>query len=159
MSDVFLGLAVGSAAVSVVALITQQRATMPDDTLQTHEPFAVHCTSPYVSGDSKKFHQAADRALDHYLKPTVPAEVCNRRKPAMIFIVAPEVDNETLLAQVCELLASANAMVSDLAGLVDGTQRNTMLAVQQVIMLGELAVNRVLDNVAPPQKTQPLLNN
>ncbi|HCS44764.1 MAG TPA: hypothetical protein DIW52_18375 [Pseudomonas sp.] len=119
----------------------------------------MQSTSPYLSGDSKKFHQAADRALDHYLKPAVLEDANRRRKPAMIFIVAPEVDNETLLAQVCELLASANAMVSDLAGLMDGTQRNTMLAVQQVIMLGELAVNRVLDNVAPPQNAQPLLNN
>ena len=155
----FLGLAVGSAAVSVVALITQQRVTMPDDTLKPHQPSAAQSTSPYLSGDSKKFHQAADRALDHYLKPAVLEDANRRRKPAMIFIVAPEVDNETLLAQVCELLASANAMVSDLAGLMDGTQRNTMLAVQQVIMLGELAVNRVLDNVAPPQNAQPLLNN
>ncbi|VVM59043.1 hypothetical protein PS639_01181 [Pseudomonas fluorescens] len=155
----FLGLAVGSAAVSVVALITAQSVTMPDDTFKTHAPSTAQSTTPYASGDSKKFHQAADRALDHYLKPSAAQDTCNRRKPAMIFIVAPEVDNETLLAQVCELLASANAMVSDLAGLVDGTQRNTMLAVQQVIMLGELAVNRVLDNVVPAQKAQVLPNN
>jgi len=121
---------------------------MPDHILNTHETSEVHGASPYFCGDSKKFHQAADRALDHYLKPAAPADA-NPRKPAMIFIVAPEVDNETLLAQVCELLASANAMVSDLAALMDGTQRNTMLAVQQVIMLGELAVNRALDNVGP----------
>jgi hypothetical protein len=126
----------------------QQRVTMPDDTLKTHESSAIQSTSPYLCGDLKKFHQAADRALDNYLKPAAPADA-NPRKPAMIFIVAPEVDNETLLAQVCELLASANAMVSDLAGLMEGTQRNTMLAVQQVIMLGELAVNRALDNVGP----------
>jgi hypothetical protein len=152
MSDVFLGLAVGSAAVSVVALITQQRVTMPDDTLKPHEPSTAQSTTPYLSGDSKKFHQAADRALDHYLKPAAVEDANRSRKPAMIFIVAPEVDNETLLAQVCELLASANAMVSDMAGLMEGTQRNTMLAVQQVIMLGELAVSRVLDNVTPPQQ-------
>lgn len=121
---------------------------MPDDILNTHETSEVHSTSAYFCGDSEKFHRAADRALDHYLKPAAPVDA-NPRKPAMIFIVAPEVDNETLLAQVCELLASANAMVSDLAALMEGTQRNTMLAVQQVIMLGELAVNRALDNVGP----------
>ncbi|MDQ0123111.1 hypothetical protein J2W17_002058 [Pseudomonas lini] len=120
---------------------------MPDDTLDTPETSAVHSTPPYLCGDSKRFHKAADRALDHYLKPAPRVDGHNPRKPAMIFIVDPEVDNETLLAQVCELLASANAMVSDLAGLMEGTQRNTMLAVQQVIMLGELAVNRALDNV------------
>ncbi|MCP1473671.1 hypothetical protein ABIA54_002244 [Pseudomonas sp. EB276 TE3739] len=41
-------------------------------------------------------------------------------------------------------------MASDLAGFIDGPQRNSLLGIQQVIMLGELAVNRVLDNLVPP---------
>ena len=41
-------------------------------------------------------------------------------------------------------------MLSDFAGLMEGTHRNTMLGIQQVVMLGELAVNRVLDNLDPP---------
>jgi hypothetical protein len=40
-------------------------------------------------------------------------------------------------------------MASDFAGFLEGTHRNTMLGIQQVIMLGELAVNRVLDNIDP----------
>lgn len=47
-----------------------------------------------------------------------------------MFIVAPDIDNESLLAHACESLA---------------------LAIQQVIMLAELAVNRALDNVDVPQ--------
>ena len=45
--------------------------------------------------------------------------------------------------------ASASVMVSDIADLMDGPQRHTMLVLQRVIMLGELAVNRVRDNHRP----------
>jgi hypothetical protein len=40
-------------------------------------------------------------------------------------------------------------LASDFAGCLEGPQRNTMLAIQQIIMLGELAVNRALDNIDP----------
>jgi len=40
-------------------------------------------------------------------------------------------------------------MLSDAAGLLEGTQRNTILGIQQVVMLGELAVNRMLDRLDP----------
>nr|WP_223457007.1 hypothetical protein [Pseudomonas sp. A-R-26] len=51
----------------------------------------------------------------------------------------------------CEPLASANVMASDFAGLLEGSQRSTMLGIAQVIMLGELAVNQVLDNLDPQE--------
>ncbi len=63
-----------------------------------------------------------------------------------MFQVAPDQDNESLLAHACESLASASIMSSDIAAHVDSPQRHTILAIQQVIMLAELAVNRVLDN-------------
>lgn len=66
-----------------------------------------------------------------------------------LFIIAPNANTENLLAYACESLASASVMASDFAGFLEGTHRNTMLGIQQVIMLGELAVNRVLDNIAP----------
>ncbi|TFB40352.1 DUF6124 family protein [Pseudomonas sp. F01002] len=72
------------------------------------------------------------------------------RKPSSIFFIDPKVDNETLLAHACESLASASVMASDFAGFLDGPQRSTLLGIQQSIMLGELAVNRVLDNLDPP---------
>ena len=71
------------------------------------------------------------------------------RKPSSIFFIDPKVDNETLLAHACESLASASVMASDFAGFLDGPQRSTLLGIQQSIMLGELAVNRVLDNLDP----------
>ncbi|WLG84990.1 DUF6124 family protein [Pseudomonas cucumis] len=72
------------------------------------------------------------------------------RKPSTIFLIDPKVDNETLLAHACESLASASVLASDFAGFLEGPQRNTMLAIQQIIILGELAVNRALDNLDPP---------
>ncbi|AWM89517.1 hypothetical protein DJ564_01210 [Pseudomonas sp. 31-12] len=72
------------------------------------------------------------------------------RKPSTIFFIDPKVDNETLLAHACESLASASVMASDFAARMEGTHRNTLLGIQQNIMLGELAVNRVLDNLDPP---------
>ena len=73
------------------------------------------------------------------------------RKPSAIFFIDPKVDNETLLAHACESLASASVMASDFAGFLEGSQRNTLLGIQQIIMLGELAVNRALDNLDPPE--------
>jgi len=40
-------------------------------------------------------------------------------------------------------------MTMDLADHVEGPSRNTLLGIAQVIMLGELAVNRALDNIDP----------
>ena len=72
------------------------------------------------------------------------------RKPCGMFIVDPELDTESLLAHACESLASANVMTLDLADRTQGTSRNTLLGIAQVIMLGELAVNRALDRLDPP---------
>jgi hypothetical protein len=69
------------------------------------------------------------------------------RKLCTMFFVNPELDIETLLAHACESLASANVMTMDLADRTEGASRNTLLGIAQVILLGELAVNRVLDRV------------
>jgi hypothetical protein len=69
------------------------------------------------------------------------------RKLCTMFSVNPELDNESLLAHACESLASANVMTMDLADRTEGTSRNTLLGIAQVIMLGELAVNRALDRI------------
>ena len=73
------------------------------------------------------------------------------RKPSTMFVVAPDIDTESLLANACESLASASVMISDFATLLEGPHRNTVLGIQQVIMLGELTVNRALDNIDPQQ--------
>jgi hypothetical protein len=114
----------------------------------TPNPPEADDVSPYESTDPKKLNEAADRALDYYLKPVIPQ--ATPRKPSTIFLIAPDIDNETLLANACESLASASVMLSDFAELVEGTHRNTLLGIQQSVMLGELAVNRLLDNLDPP---------
>ena len=70
-------------------------------------------------------------------------------QPSNIFLIAPEIDNHTLLEYACVSLASANVMASDFARSLNATQSHTLLGIQQSIMLGELAVNRVLDNLDP----------
>ena len=70
-------------------------------------------TSPYESPDSKKFHEAAERALDHYLKPN--ALTLRFHKPSTMFQVAPDQDSESLLVHACESLAQASLMTSDIA--------------------------------------------
>ncbi len=114
----------------------------------TPNPPETDDVSPYETPDSKKLNEAADRALDFYLKPVIPKDT--PRRPSTIYIIAPDIDQETLLANACESLASASVMLSDFAGLLEGPQRNTVLGIQQSVMLGELAVNRMLDNFVPP---------
>ena len=105
--------------------------------------------SPYESPDSKQFHEAAERALNHHLNPG-PYIMVTPRTPSTMFIVNPELSTETLLVHACESLASANVMANDLVDHLEGTSRNALLGIAQVIMLGELAVNRALDRLDPP---------
>ncbi|AHZ71628.1 hypothetical protein OU5_4549 [Pseudomonas mandelii JR-1] len=97
-----------------------------------------------------KDHEAMKRALDYYLDP--PERYIEKpRQPSTMFVVDPDVDSESLLAHACESLASASVMSSDFATSLEGPQRHTLMAIQQVIMLAELAVNRVLDRVEVPR--------
>jgi len=102
-------------------------------------------TSPYSTTDSKKLHDAAERALDHYLKPTAPKQ----HRPGRMFLIAPHIDQHALLAHACESMASASVMLSDFAALLDPPYRSTVLGIAQVVMCGELAVNRALDTLDP----------
>jgi hypothetical protein len=78
------------------------------------------------------------------LTPPVPPHT-----PSPIFQVVPGISTETLLVHASESLASASVMASDLATFLEGSQRCTLLGIVQVVMLGELAVNRALDNLDP----------
>ena len=66
-----------------------------------------------------------------------------------MFTVAKSADTETLLANLSETLASASAMLGDLAFDLEGSRRHFALGVQQMIELGELLANRALDIVEP----------
>jgi hypothetical protein len=41
-------------------------------------------------------------------------------------------------------------MANNMAAFLPGSHRNTLLGIAQVIMLGELAVSRALDQLDPP---------
>lgn len=117
---------------------------VPDPPFNTTTPTAEATEAETLLKD----HEAIKRALDYYLDP--PDQYAPKpRRPSTMFMVVPDMDSESLLAQACESLASASVMASDFAANLIGPQRNTVLAIQQIIMLAELAVNRALDNVDP----------
>ncbi|TFY85724.1 DUF3077 domain-containing protein [Pseudomonas nabeulensis] len=71
-----------------------------------------------------------------------------------LFTLAPDIPCETLLIQASETLASINAMTTDLAFESEGANRHKLLATQQLVVLGELLVERVLvltQNAQTPQ--------
>ena len=117
---------------------------IPDPPFNTTTPNAEASRNEELLKD----REAIKRALDYYLDPPPPYTEKPRR-PSTMFIVAPNMDTESLLAHACESLATASVLASDFANDLTGPQRYTALATQQSIMLAELAVNRALDNVDP----------
>ena len=83
------------------------------------------------------------------LIPDPPFNTTQSNNPRTIFMIAPDMDTETLLAHACESLASASVLASDFATNLSGSQRSTALAIAQIVMLADLAVNRALDIVDP----------
>ncbi|MGN4051964.1 DUF6124 family protein [Pseudomonas sp. SM4] len=112
----------------------------------TPNPPETDPTSPYESLDSRKLHEAAERALDHYLLP--PGHImASTNEPERMYLANPKYDTESLLANASETLGSASEMLINFAAALDSSQRKTALGIAQVVMLGELAVNQALDNV------------
>ncbi|MBA1380397.1 DUF6124 family protein [Pseudomonas brassicacearum] len=108
-------------------------------------PDAGDHVSRAQSARNKKIDDAATRALDYYLKPKPKGETSD--KTDSIFRIDPDVNSECLLANLSENLASANAMISDLAFDLDGSRRHVALGILQVIEVSELLANRALDIV------------
>ncbi|MGA9700679.1 DUF6124 family protein [Pseudomonas sp.] len=74
---------------------------------------------------------------------------------ANLFTLTQDIPAETLLIQASETLASLNAMTTDLAFELEGAHRHKLLAAQQLIVLGELLIDRMLDTLAPRHGAQP----
>ena len=108
---------------------------------QTPNPPDTDPATPSETIDSNNSQQPSERI------PSAADIQATPRKLCTMFIVNPELDTETLLVHACESLASANVMALDLADHMEGTSRNALLGIAQVIMLGELAVNRALDRI------------
>ena len=117
----------------------------------TPNPPVTDPASPYESPDSKKFHEAAERALDHYLGPPTAEIMAAPYKTNRLYMTDPEADTESLLADASETLGSATVMLHNHVAMVEGTHRKTLQGIAQVVMLAELAVNRVLDRLVPTE--------
>ena len=108
-------------------------------------------TSPYESFDSKKLHEAAERALDHHFAP--PPNDKPKRK-GKLFTVSPDIDTEALLANASEDLKSISAIAADLADDIDGTRRSVALALSRMADGVQLLVERALDHIDSPNPAE-----
>ncbi|WP_434561453.1 DUF6124 family protein [Pseudomonas sp. Z4-20] len=111
---------------------------------ETPNPPKPASTFPYGDYAPEKLKEAADRAMDHYLKPD---DEPDPQPSVQLFTVSDNIDTEALLANLSETLASANAMLSELAFGLEGSRRRVALGVAQMIELGELLANKALDRV------------
>jgi len=78
------------------------------------------------------------------IKPTP-----NPPTSSSIFTVNPHQDTETLLVNASETLSSLNALTCNLAFDLDTSQRAIMLGIQQMAALGQLLVDRALEQISP----------
>ncbi|MFW0754349.1 DUF6124 family protein [Pseudomonas sp. H11T01] len=120
----------------------------------TPDPPETESISPYDSLDPGKLNEAAEHTLDFHLPP--PSETKPKPTPqsAHIFTVIDGIDTERLLTNLSETLASANVMASDLAFELEGSRRHFALGIAQMIELGELLANRVLDDLDPREPVE-----
>ena len=112
---------------------------------ETPNPPKSASTFPYGDYAPEKLQEAADRVLDQYLKPDDDSK--SEPKPSVQLFTVDGIDTEVLLANLSETLASANAMLNDLAFDQDGSRRHVALGVAQMIELGMLLANKCLDRV------------
>ena len=78
----------------------------------TPNPPETDDTTPYEFPGSKKFHEAAERALDHYLSPTARI-MGSTHEPEPMFLANPKYDTESLLANASETLGSATTLLNN----------------------------------------------
>lgn len=114
----------------------------------TPNPPETDHTASRSKSKGKKHDDAAKRTLDYYLLPK-PEKSEDASQPGQLFTVAKSAENESLLANLSETLAAADATVSNLAFDLEGPRRHILLGIQQLIELSSLLTNRVLDNVDP----------
>jgi hypothetical protein len=95
-----------------------------------------------------KLQAAAQRAIHHYL-PSSDEDAPADQSSNNLFLVSPDIDTETLLANAAENLESANQMAATLAFDLDEPHRAIVLGIQQLIDLSGLLVDRALEQVAP----------
>ena len=108
--------------------------------------------APNAAPTDAKLQAAAQRAIHHYL-PSSDDDAPADQPSSNLFLVSPNIDTETLLANAAENLESANQMAATLAFDLDEPHRAIVLGIQQLIDLSALLVNRALEQVAPVART------
>ncbi|NWB21166.1 MULTISPECIES: DUF6124 family protein [unclassified Pseudomonas] len=92
-----------------------------------------------------KLHQAAQRAIDHYLNPgteTVP-------ETTALFSVTSGVSSEILIANSYETVSSVSALLLDLSDELTGKDRDVALAIHQLSELSVLLIGKLMDRETP----------
>ncbi|MBK5549047.1 MULTISPECIES: DUF6124 family protein [unclassified Pseudomonas] len=107
-------------------------------------------TSPYESLDSRKLHEAAERALDYHLGPNPEAKTKPKPRKGALFSVSPDIDTEALLANASEDLLSISTIAANLADDIDGPRRSVALALSRLADGVRLLVERALDHIDSP---------
>lgn len=102
--------------------------------------------SPNDTIDSSRPAKVAEQLVSVPLRTHTPPKSAN-----YFFAVVPDVDTESLLCHASETLASLSVMATDLARELEGPRRHVIVGIQQLSALGELLVNRALDNLEPPR--------
>ena len=74
----------------------------------TPNPPETDPVSPYATLNSKKLHAAADKALDHYLKPDIEPLRSSQDRAMKMFTVVPDANPEALAIQTYETFSSGS---------------------------------------------------
>lgn len=91
-----------------------------------------------------ELNQAADRAIDHYLKPSSNPT----RPPTALFSVAADASSETLIANSYETFSSVTTLLVELSDELTGKNRDVALAIHQLSELGVLLMDRLMEREA-----------
>jgi len=115
----------------------------------TPNPPETDPASPYQSLDSRKLHEAAERALDHYLKPETETEPVSRNsvdRGMQMFMVAPDLNPEAIAIQTYETFSSVSILLLDLADSLEDKPRHLAMAIYQLSEMGLLLAEKTLDS-------------
>ena len=102
--------------------------------------------SPYESADSKKLHEAAEKALDYYLKPAAPPSRNSVDRGMQMFMIAPDLNPEAVAIQTYETFSSVSILLLDLADSLEDKPRHLAMAIYQLSEMGLLLAEKTLDN-------------
>ncbi|NSX11324.1 hypothetical protein HTX81_22285 [Pseudomonas lini] len=111
----------------------------------TPNPPETDPVSPYATLDSKKLHAAAEKALDHYLKPDIEPLRSSQDRAMKMFTVVPDANPEALVIQTYETFSSVSILLLDLADSLDDKQRHLAMAIYQMSEMGLMLAERSLD--------------